>query len=485
VGENLMNNNIVGRIGSIAIVITSCISLIYLLTSIKSPTTFVHTVPVNENGVEPDPIRNATKDKKGVFIITYTTFDNEKNVTEKSQLFTIQKTDNPANIFSKAINNLSVKEIYAQTIENEIRVTHKSGGNIRINIANTKKEKSRNIDFTRSLENESLKGLSSYVQTIVNITILFFMIFYIFRSIMPGVNSTSKLEDITKSLVKKIDERLLDVQEMDKDIHTEALIRMDKTDDEVLKDFEGGDYRKITVVSRSLTSDTAKDNSIIKQVVRNLYKGVKYRWITSNAIGRTPLDQLMLHIKSAGDELLQEQTLKISKLKEKIAEKEEEIKEYKEKNDNESANNISNLQKEIIGLEGKVQVLDSENIIGPIEHHYDCINFYSVNYENFLPLPYELNFYFSKTEHRLIGFDRNHNIELSECVDVDKLKSMIDGWMHRAECTIEKYLYIDKCGKGVSSCTKSELAEKEVIGVRHCLDMDNYKEPVTKELLDK
>lgn len=372
----------VNNFGNITIIILSSISLVFILSTIKTPNSYLvdpgkfstgdeFTINIKERGVNKD------------------TTSTEFNIKKASDFS--DQTLSTSKIFAESLNKEMSSNIHASVLDNgEIVVTETKGRLL-------------SIDGVRItlIDDTPTALLQDYFQKITMVLVLFFMIFYLIRNTVPILNSGRRLKDSTEGLITFTEKTLDGAQEMDKDIHAEALMRMSKDTNMVLDEYEKGGYSKITVVSRDLSSDIS-DKDLQKQVVRNILSGVKYRWIISSAVGRGPFDQLLLTLLDSYNEL-----------------KENDDKEVKNKK---------------------------------IEDFFDCIAFYSVDASKFLSLPYELNFYFSKNDHQMIAFEKDINLNLSNCCQVNEVKKIIDSWMLHAEKDTKDWLFIDDCNSGIS-CT--------------------------------
>ena len=397
--------------GNITIIILSSISLVFILSTIKTPNSYL---------VEPGEF--STGDE-------FTINVKERGVSKEasSKIFNIQKEGGLSNkplstskIFAESLNKEMPSNIQASVLDNgEIIVTETKGRILSID----------GVQSTLVNDTPSVL-LQDYFQKIVMVLVLFFMIFYLIRNTVPILNSSRKLKDETEELQSFTEDTLDSAQEMDKDIHTEALMRMSKNTNMVLDEYEKAGFSKITVVSRNLSSDIA-DKDLQKQVVKNILSGVKYRWIISSAVGRGPFDQLLLTLLDSYNELLKEE--------EKCNKSKEEEKCNKSKED------------------GNTKISDKK-----IEDCFDCITFYSIDAAKFLSLPYELNFYFSKNDHQMIAFEKEINLNLSNCCEVDEVKKIVDNWMLQAEEDTKDWLFIDDCNSGIS-CSSNKPKNHSVI----------------------
>lgn len=418
---------------NLAVIILSAVSLVYILYSVNFPTTVVANL--NETFIKDwkdCSVQNPCKTQLKIEIPSrQINSENSVKGIEFPKIFDYilsnQKSDTDINIkkitdeLSARINqSLENEGVLAKTYieesdDNEIReyllsVSDLKGGHVILSLKNEEWE----VISKEKLNGDPIAFFQNYFTTLTMPFILFGMIFYLVRGSIPYFNSATILTDRTRNITEGMRSTLSGFQDMDKFIYIEALSRIFKDDKGLLEEFEASEIvNKITIVSKDLSSDLM-DKNLQGQIVTNLLRGVKYRWIVSNESGREPLDQLIFALKEVINHRFDN--------------------EYKRK-------------KNLYGCLG-------------------CMNFYSVNKERFYSLPYELNFYSMEGKTHLVVFEGENKIDLTNCCNVRPIKKMISGWMREARDCNQEIIYFDSC-KGVTAHTTHRDGLEIPIEKRH------------------
>jgi hypothetical protein len=393
---------------NLAVIILSAVSLVYILYSASFPTTVVANLSETfikdwrgcsvENPCKtqlkieiPSRKTNSENSAKGVkfpktFDYKFTYSDvNIKKITDEM----VEKINNSLENESVLAKTYIEEGDDDETREYLLSVSDLKGGHVILSLKNEEWE---------AISKEKLNGdpvafFQNYFSTLTMPFILFGMIFYLVRSSIPHLNSATMLADRTKNIKEGMESTLSSFQDMDKFIYIEALSRIFKDNKALLEEFEANKIvNKITIVSKDLASDLI-DKDLQEQIITNLLRGVKYRWLISNESGREPLDQLIFALK------------------------------------------------EVINSHFNDEDQREKNLFSCLK----CMNFYSVNKERFYSLPYELNFYSMEGKTHLVVFEGENKIDLTNCSKVRPIKKMISSWMREARDCNQEIIYFDSC----------------------------------------
>jgi hypothetical protein len=428
----IMKNNSYNA-GNLAVIILSSVSFVYLLYAANFPTTAI--ADLSSTFIKK---WECSKDQpcKAAFKIEIPSRLTEAG-TSFSEEFIIENKGSEVNIkgigitLAKKIEKRGLKDLLVKTYIEEnndkrtdlIAVSNQKGGYLTLSLKPLTSNGS--LQDWKVISSEKLNGdpiafFQNYFSILIMPFVLFGMIFFLVRSSMPYFNSATILANRTEKIKRDIGLRLENFQDMDKFIYIEALSRIFKDDKALLKEFEGNDLvNKITIISKDLKSDLL-DEELQKQIVKNLLRKIKYRWVISNESGREPLDQLIFALK-------------------KVVYSQFDNKKQKEEKLNECLK---------------------------------CMNFYSVNRERFYSLPYELNFYSMEGETHLVVFEGENKIDLTNCSEVRPIKKMISNWMREARDCNQETLYFDSC-KGVTSHITQKNGKKKPIDKGHSFYKEN------------
>jgi len=396
------------ELSNLAVIILSTVGLIYTLVITNKPLT-VSTEFAKLQSF-------SVNDYYQIFIPGNSTCN---KVNEKANKCEIKISKSDAESFVEDLNKQKLYDISAIHSSGQIIISHLQGK--RIELKRKVKDESTTqaaIDASEDryetiptkIINTPMEHLKLYFTKLTVALISFLMVFYLMRDAF--FNSGKKLELKIDKLKDNLNKELKNIQEMDRHIYLESLHSLTVSNDDILTKYENSNPDEVLVISEKLESDI-KDEELQRQVIKNLKNGIYYTWILSDQLHGKPIEKLLKSFKN----------------------------------------------------------LDSD-----IDRYFKCIKFYMINAKKLKLLPYELNFYSydtkkvenNYTQHitqvlannkkdfkkenldtqdearlKLIAFEKNNNLDLTNCVDVDEIYGIVSGWIKK--CNKQQWVRFETC----------------------------------------
>ncbi len=261
------------QLSSLALIILSSISLIFIITTNPKPVT------------------------------VYLDKSFEYKIGEKYKIFTpgsseclvkcsFMSSGNNVKNFADDINKIGLEEVRVTSLNDQVYITHLKGRHVILEYLDT--------PILSTVTDTPIKFLKNYFFGILMALISFSMVFYLVRDVF--FNSGKKLGLKAEEIQKNLDVKLEKIQEMDKHIYVESLHNLTVSDKDILEKFEDSNPDEILILSKELESDI-NNYELQVQVIKNLKKGVSYTWILSEKYKNPPIIKLLKSLYNLDSEV--------------------------------------------------------------------------------------------------------------------------------------------------------------------------------------